>query len=188
MSIFERIRNSLRADAHGIVDALEDEVLLLKQCLRDAEAEVARKRARLLGLEADWKRLGAERERAQKEVERAEHDTELAIREQREDLARYALRQVITQRNLSERIAARMVQTAEEQKELGGVLATQQVALEELRASVQAFLSQRERDGVEARVVPVTDEQIELELIRRKQLARSAEPSTAREEHGDASK
>lgn len=186
MSFFQRIQNSLRADAHGLVDALEDEALLLKQCLRDAETEVGRKRARLLQLEADWKRLSAERERAQKEAERADRDVALAISEAREDLARYALKQVLTQKNLIERIAARMAAVAEEQKELGAALATQQVALEELRARVQAFLSDRETGRIEASLTPVSDEQIELELMRRKHGARG-EAAPQNQERDDGS-
>ncbi|MFZ5892572.1 MAG: PspA/IM30 family protein [Myxococcota bacterium] len=176
MSFLQRIQRSLRADAHGLVDALEDESLLLKQCLRDAELEVQRKRERLLKLEADWKRFSVERERAQKEVDRAERDAELAIAQNREDLARYALKQVLNQRNLVERIGARMHECAEEQKELSGTLATQQVALEELRARVQAFLCDRESGRIESTLVPVSEEQVELELMRRKAAA-TKEPS-----------
>jgi len=185
MSFFKRVQQTLRADAHGLVDALEDEALLLKQCLRDAEAEVQRKRARLAQLEADWKRLSAERERAQNERERAEHDVELSIAEGREDLARYALKQVLTQRNLSERIAQCKTTCAEEQKQLGDALATQQVALEELRARVQAFLCDRESGRIEASLLPVTEEQIELELMRRKS---QAKPAASREEVADDQK
>lgn len=168
MTLFRRIRDSFRADAHGIVDALEDEALLLKQCLRDAEEEVQRKRARLLQLEADWKRFGADRERAQKEGERAERDVELALAQDREDLARYALKHVLTQKNLTERIGIRMAESAEEQRDLGATLQAQQVALDELRARVQAFLARRDSGQPEVSVAPVSDEQIELELMRRK--------------------
>ncbi|MGC4094928.1 MAG: PspA/IM30 family protein [Polyangiaceae bacterium] len=184
MSWFQRVHTNLRADAHGVVDALEDQALLLKQCLRDAESEVQRKRARLVLLEADWKRLTGERERAQAEAERAEGDVQLAIAQGRDDLARYTLKQVLTQRNLSERLALRMTATAEEQKELSQALQTQQVALEELRTRVQAFLSAREGESVGASLPLVTEEQIEIELLRRKA---GVEPQAASTEqaHGE---
>ncbi|HET9934605.1 MAG TPA: hypothetical protein VFQ35_28065, partial [Polyangiaceae bacterium] len=143
--------------------------------------EVQRKRARLVQLEADWKRFGAERERAQKEVDRVERDVSLALAKDREDLARYALKQALTQKNLVERIGARMAESAEEQRELGLALQSQQVTLEELRARVQAFLSQRESGCLEVRVLPVTDEQIELELMRRK-----AQPAARAEDAPEA--
>ena len=45
MSIFNRIKTNVQADAHGLIDALEDRRLLLKQCVRDAEAELHQERA-----------------------------------------------------------------------------------------------------------------------------------------------
>lgn len=175
MSFLRRIQTSLSADAHGLVDAIEDEALLLKQHLREAESEVLRKRARARELEAEQKRLGMERERALLEKARAGHDVDLAVEQGRDDLSRYALKQLLTHKGLIERIDARLAQASDEMKELEQVLGTQQVALEELRARVQAFLSDRESGHVQAPLTPVTEEQIELELLRRKRDARSTE-------------
>jgi phage shock protein A len=174
MSFFRRIQTSLSADAHGLVDAIEDEALLLKQHLRDAEAEVLRKRARARELEAEQKRLGVERERALVEKARASQDVDLAIAQGRDDLSRYALKQLLTQKSLLERIDARSARASDELKELEQVLGAQQLALEELRARVQAFLSDRESSHVQAALTPVTEEQIELELLRRKRDAEGA--------------
>jgi len=178
MSLFRRIQESLRADAHGMVDNLADPEAMLRQHLRDAEQEVVRKRARLVELEATWKRLATERERAEQEQQRADADAALAIQNERDDLARYSLKQSLTARNLYERITRRMAATSEEQKELGQLLATQQVALEELRARVDAFLLARQGSELEASIAPVTDEQIELELLRRRQARPHQEPQS----------
>lgn len=186
MSLIERMKNSLRADAHGVVDALEDEALVLKQCLRDAQAEVQRKRERLRELERDGKRLAGERERAQKECERAERDAELAISQQRDDLARYSLKQALTQRSLGERIEALLAQAAEEHKELEATLQVQEVSLEELRERVQAFLAQRDSRCTGPWVAPISDEQVELELLRRKES--SSRPQSESEEGRHAAK
>ena len=43
----DRITTLLKADAHGLVESLEERSLLLKQYLREAEIELNRKRARL---------------------------------------------------------------------------------------------------------------------------------------------
>ncbi len=168
MSFLRRIKTSLSADAHGLVDAIEDDALLLKQHLRDAESEVLRKRARVRELEAEQKRLTIERERALREQERARLDVDLAIEQGRDDLSRYALKQVLTQKNLVCCLDARLGQAAGERKDLEAALATQQVALEELRAKVQAFLNDRESGNSALCLAPVTEEQIELELLRRK--------------------
>ena len=48
MQVFERIGTMLRADAHGVMDQLEERSLVLRQHLREAEIEVAHKRAKLI--------------------------------------------------------------------------------------------------------------------------------------------
>jgi phage shock protein A len=187
MSFFQRIKTSLSADAHGLVDAIEDEALLLKQHLRDAENEVLRKRARIRELEVEQKRLGSERERAKTQQEKALLDVDLAVEQGRDDLSRYALKQLLTQKNLLERIDSRLAQIADDVKELDARLGTQQIALEELRAKVQAFLIDRESRHVEAQVMPVSEEQIELELLRRKRDASGTRPAARAADEGGES-
>lgn len=168
MSLFQRFKTTLRADAHGVVDALEDESLVLKQHLRDAESALMKQRATVGQLEAEAKRLEAERKRADEACERFERDAELALEAGRDDLARYALKQLLPRRRLVERIEARLREITEEKKELVATLEQRELAFDELRARVQAYLADREAGRYEAGIEPVTDEQIELELLRRR--------------------
>ena len=64
MNIFKRLETTLRADANGLIDALEEPTLMLKQHLRDAELALHEEQAALSRLEQEAKRLGTERERA----------------------------------------------------------------------------------------------------------------------------
>ena len=57
MSLFDRMKTSVKADALGVIDALEDRRLLLRQCVRDAEAELGKKRAHLQALELDLRSI-----------------------------------------------------------------------------------------------------------------------------------
>jgi len=65
--LFDRIARLVRADAHGVVAALEDRSLLLEQHLREAELALAAKRARDEALVEEETRLrrALEAERAQ---------------------------------------------------------------------------------------------------------------------------
>lgn len=168
MSFFERFRMTLRADANGLIDAIEEPTLMLKQHLRDAELALQRKQTQLAQLEAEAKRLDSERKRAEGDRVRLERDAELALAEGREDLARYALKLLLPKQRLMERIDARLVVIAEEGPALQGKLEAQAVALEELRARIQAYVAHSEAGSFQAGVEPVSDEQIELELLRRK--------------------
>ena len=60
--LFDRIRMLLKADAHGVVESLEERSLLVKQYVREAEIELDRKRARHAGSKSPavprrWTRL-----------------------------------------------------------------------------------------------------------------------------------
>jgi phage shock protein A len=57
LKLFDRIARLVAADAHGVVESLEERSLLLKQYLREAELEVNRKRARLEAVREEEKRL-----------------------------------------------------------------------------------------------------------------------------------
>lgn len=173
MSFLQRFRTTLRADANGIIDALEEPTLMLKQYLRDAELAVQRKQYQLAQLEAEAKRLLAERERAEADRARFERDAELALGREREDLARYALKLLLPKTRLLERIDARLAALTEEQKALAAKLETQKAALEELRARAQSYVAENDLGAVEAGREPVTDEQVEIELLRRKAAAAS---------------
>ena len=52
MSWLTRTATLLRADAHGVVDALEDKALMLRQHVREAAAELGRKRCHVEALDA----------------------------------------------------------------------------------------------------------------------------------------
>jgi phage shock protein A len=168
MSFFDRFKTTLRADAHGLIDAIEEPSLILKQHLRDAELAVDGKRAQLSQLEAEAKRLTAERQRTESDRARLDRDAELALAKDREDLARHALGLLLPKLRRAERIDARLAAIAEESRELGVKLEAQSLALDELRARVQAYLAHGATGVSEAGFEPVSEEQIEIELLRRK--------------------
>lgn len=175
MPLFDRLRMTLRADAHGVIDALEDRALMLKQHLRDAELEVQRKRARATELSAEAQRLGDERKRVQLERERHEQDAELALSEERDELARKALARALPLAQLAQRIRERSEQNKQEQTELATVLGSQEAELVALRTRVEAFLAAEAAERSDTPVfvpAPVSDDQVEIELLRRKRARR----------------
>src|SRR5689334_17487456 len=98
MSVFDRFRTTIAADAHGVIDALEDRALILRQCLRDAEAELARKRAQLETIELELRGLEREASRVDESVTSLDADATLAMQAGEDDLARHVLKRLLTQR------------------------------------------------------------------------------------------
>ena len=172
MSLMTRLTTLWKADAHGALDALEDRSLVLRQHLRDAGAELDRKRCRIEALAAEEKDLGAEAERLRGEIETLERDVTLALDGAEDELARYAIRKLLPRRQGAIEIDRRLAALGEERSELAAELARQEAEHETLEARVRAQLARAEREpGARGRPwtdFAVTDEDVELELLRRR--------------------
>jgi len=171
MHLTTRLRRLLTADAHGVVEALEDRALLLKQHLREAELAVDRKRARLQTLEERERRLTAEIERSEREVRALDEDVELALAGGKDDLARFAAGRLLPRRETLRALRRRAAESLEERRLLEARLGAQERELEELGRRVRgAIETEGARREVAAGAGPaVADEEIELELLRRRE-------------------
>ena len=175
--LFERVNRLVKADAHGMLDSLEDRALLLKQHLREAEIELQRKRARVAALDDEERSLREEVKHLERSVASLDDDMHLALAQEREELARFAIRKIIPRRREITTLGARIDEIAEERDRLAPVLVEQETAFEELRARVRAHLAERSRDAQPGDIPlssAVADEEVELELLRCKQAAGGA--------------
>jgi phage shock protein A len=157
-----------------MVDAIEDRALLLKQHLREAETELERKRARRDTLGPEDRELREEAVRADKEMARLEDDISIAMKGEKEDLARFAIKKLLSLRQRAEQVKRRIQDVTDEHKELVETIEKQEHELEELRIRVKGYLAKvrSQREAEPLFVEPVIEEQdVELELLRRKQSA-----------------
>lgn len=169
--LIHRVQRLVSADAHGFVESLEDRALLLKQHLREAELELQRKRARVEALTEEERRVGETRQRIEDAVARAEADTKLAMAEERDDLARFAIRRLLPRQSELAALDTRSRELADERARLAAKLTDQETEFEELRGRVRAQLARPEVSGDgEAFEPSVADEDIEMELLRRKRV------------------
>jgi phage shock protein A len=184
MKFLDRALRMVRADAHGIMDQLEERSLLLKQHLREAEIEITRKRVRLEALEEEERLLREETSRQEQELARLDADVELALTGEDQELARFAVRKLLPVRDGLRALAERSCAAREERERVAARMSEQCEQFEELRrqVAVQLAAAKRERgrceaDGVgaccqgEAGVAAggVSDEEVELELLRRRE-------------------
>jgi len=172
MRLFDRIATMLRADAHGVVESLEERSLLLKQYLREAEIELNQKRARLEAVREEEKRLGEASTRTAQEVAALDEDVALALAGGKDDLARFAIRRLLPRRGEMKALQARIAERGAEALALAERLAAQEVQFESLRARVRAELL-RESERSDSSwphpcAAPVADEEVEIELLRRR--------------------
>jgi phage shock protein A len=158
----------VRADAHGVIEALEERSLLLKQHLREAELELIQKRARLDGLNAEDERLTTALERRTGEIAALDEDVALALGGAKEELARFAIRRLLPKRRELEALGTARAQVREARTRLAVKLEAQERELEELRERVHARLSEARSPEAAPGAPGVTDEEVELELLRRR--------------------
>ena len=170
LTLFARIMTLLEADAHGIVESLEERSLVLKQYLREAELEVNRKRARLDAVREDEKRLAETLRRREDEIRALDEDVTLALQSGKDDLARFAIKRLLPRRAEVKALGTRILERAAEGRALAERVEEQQQRLDALRARVRAELA-RETAGDDASSwaePTVADEEVELELMRRR--------------------
>jgi len=172
LKLFDRIGTLLKADAHGIVESLEERSLVLKQYLREAELEVNRKRARLEAVREEEKRLHDTIKRREAEIRALDEDVSLALAGGKEDLARFAIRRLLPRRAEVKALTARVAERAAEGRALAERVEVQQQQLDVLRTRVRAELA---RESAAPDATPwggepaVADEEVELELMRRRE-------------------
>ena len=177
MKFYDRLSLLVKSDAHGIIDGLEERSLLLKQHLREAELELTRKRARAEALEEEERRLGEETERLEAQIRSLDEDVELALSGGKEELARFAVRRLLPLREASDSAHSRMAEIADTRARLCQRLEVQEREFEQLKTQVRARLAA----AAEERAVPgparavVMDEEVELELLRRRRAANAEE-------------
>jgi len=168
MSLLDRMTHLLKADAHGVVDSLEDRRLVLRQALREAEGELDRKKARRAALGDEARRLGEEAESLSQARERLDADVELALDGEKEELARFSARKLLEVRSESERVEARLARVTTDSGELDGNIARQEAELSSLKSRVRSALERQDRPGDDLAGGCVADAEVELELLRRR--------------------
>jgi phage shock protein A len=177
MAIMTRIINIFKADIHGVMDQIEDRGLLLKQHLRDMAEALNRKEARLRKRTAlrsqGLKDLAGYRQ----QWEALDHDLTVAVRKNKDDIARMLIRKMKPLEDLSEELTRHLKASDEEMIQFKNHLQQQRLRYEQLKNRTSEYLhktqmQQWEKDGID----PVSDDgygaradqEIELELLKRK--------------------
>jgi phage shock protein A len=94
MAILTRIIQIVKADVHAVMDQLEDQGILLKQHLRDMEESLSQKETRLKKMMLSRSQVQQEYEKYSKESSKLEQDLEVAIKKERDDIARMLIKKL----------------------------------------------------------------------------------------------
>ena len=189
MAILARIIKIFKADIHGVMDHLEDRELLLKQHLRDMEDALYHKQNNLT-------RITALRNQGQKDLagykqqmEAMEHDLTVAVRKERDDIARMLIRKMKPLENLIGELACQLKTWDDEMLEVSNQLQRQRQRYAQFKYRIAEYrhktqMQQWEKDAIDPAsdngYGEPTDQEVDLELIKRKE----ALGTTGSETHG----
>ncbi len=177
MQFFDRFINLAKADAHGVLDSLEDTGLVLKQCLREAENELGSNQSRRDELVRWIEQLDNQRQALARRSQTLDDEIRLSIAKDAEDLARFSIRRLLATQRRREEIGEEIHSASENLNELEARIAIQDAELSELRQQVESCLARR-RASEAGCTSSHTDheaghfirvEEVELELLRRRQ-------------------
>ncbi len=177
MGILTRFSRIFKADMHGVMDQIENKELLLKQCLREMEASLAKKQATLNQLKTSLDQIRIEVRLLQREKEKSEQDLKTAIEKEKEDIARLLIKKRMkTDRHMD--ASGRNAESIEKKiKMLNANIEAQKQQYAEMQLRSESWFQKAEHQQWEecaSGIIPhpawnsISDEEVELELIKRK--------------------
>ena len=177
MAILARIVKIFKADIHGVMDQLEDRGLLLKQNLRDMEEILHRKEAKLRKMKARHSQGRKDLAGYRQQWEALEHDLTVAVRKNKDDIARMLIRKMKPLENMSDELTRHLKALDEEIIQFKNRLQQQRLKYEQIKCRTAEYLHKTqmqhwERDAIDP--IPddgygeLADQEIELELLKRK--------------------
>ena len=178
MSIMTRFVRIFKADIHGMMDQLEDKGLLLKQYLRDMEAALEQKNARLQKVNVSRNQALRERDKYHQEINKLEQDLEVALNRNKDHIARLLIKKIKPLASLREDIEAHVAALDLEIAKFQECIDQQNIQYEKLKQRASEYFHQAEQKEWEKNYSDfplgnisqeLTEEEIELELIQRKE-------------------
>jgi phage shock protein A len=148
MSILDRLSRLIRANINDLIKRAEDPQKIIEQALEDMRTTLRDARMEVAEAMAEMKKLERDQQSYQEQISGWENKAAEALRQEREDLAREALKRKAQAQSLSDGFAAQLSQ----QKTLVDNLTTQLKALEskiQESEAKKALLIARQK-GVEA--------------------------------------
>jgi phage shock protein A len=178
MAIVSRMLRLFKADVHGVMDQLEDKGLLLKQYLREMEASLEEKQGRLNRTLHAIRQAEGDLDQRETEVQKLEEDLDLAVRREKDDIARMLIRKRRSLQGSCEQLNHQIEALTQESSRLSETVARQRLQYDQLKVKVATFRQRARSEGFDDLIVAgapsqawrtPTEEEIELELLQRKE-------------------
>lgn len=181
MALINRMTRLFRADAHAVLDRLEEPATLLRQAVREMEAALDDEERRRRRLDRAHTALVARRAELGRGIDGMTHELDLCLDAGNESLARGLVRRRLEAERLQAVLARRAEETATALAELDARLDDRRARLEATRQKAELLAAEPERDDdpdgllrEPDRALRVRDDEVEIAFL--KELQRRARP------------
>ena len=190
MSLTTRIARLFKADAHAILDCLEEPETILKQSVREMEAIIEQGEARSKRLEHQQEALNRRQVRLNHQREEIERHIDLCFAERNDSLARASIRKKLETGHQIDAVADQHRAVGDRQAELRASLEAQKEQLQDILDRLDWLTEEKQHDQASTcadRPEPtgsraaVSEEMVELAFLQEKR--RRASKRDDRPEH-----
>lgn len=176
MGLMTRMVRLCKSDLHGVMDQMEDRTLVLRQHLRELENALAQQSDRVAQLTRHLQKNRQDRQRYRSRCEGLDNDVQMSLAHGKEDIARQLIRKLQPLQQWCEELDQRGVDLETDLGQQTKRLEKQQLQYDRMRQRIEAHSTghvarQQPLTGQSPgiHVPPPSDEEVELELLRRKE-------------------
>jgi phage shock protein A len=177
MALMTRMTRLFRADAHAVLDRLEEPATLLRQALREMEAALEEDDRRRRRLDRQHTQLVARRAELARTVDSANRELDLCFEAGNEALARGLLRRRLEAERLQAALERRLEGAATALAEIDARLDEHRARLEALRQKAELLAAEEAPDEDDTawlerdfgRGLRVGDDEVEVALLQERQ-------------------
>ncbi|MEO0575696.1 MAG: PspA/IM30 family protein [Pseudomonadota bacterium] len=171
MALIYRLARLFKADAHAVLDRIEEPQALLKQSIRDMQSDLTQTEQRIAQRVHELETLS--RQVRQLDEALTEHTTQLDLcfASGKEALARSVIRKKLAGEQLRAQIHSNAAQLNEQLETQRAALAHKRTTLDSLQQKATLFdVGARTPSGDTAQTATITDDQVEIAMLRERDL------------------
>lgn len=176
MALITRLSRLLQADAHAVLDRIEEPDLLLRQSLREMEQELEQATRQVRALERERERSSVREKYLRETLARIGDDLALCLDAGQDELARGLIRRRLETERSVQALEQRQAGLERELAERCETLAENRARYEDLHRRAETQLDDAQADGRPfdtrddaGNYRPVSEQEIEVALLREKQ-------------------
>jgi phage shock protein A len=173
MAIVNRLTRLFLADAHAVLDRLEEPDVLLRQAVREMDEEVARSAQALKALELDHEQTRTHSTEIEASLARIAGEIDLCFNADNQNLVRLLLRRRLEGERLLKHLGQRLARLAADIAQRRAALVDQRQRLEGMRQKAAVFDVEsgdhQSENAYGAAEIAVSEEDIDLAVLREQQ-------------------